>query len=137
MASTAIGDLLGLVRKHLYVPDGKPPEGWTIARCGSVLKRLLSSGYTRDELAAGIEGVALIRDAGELTWCPRGTKLTMRAIYNVRHGARTLLGTAIDRTYKQPTSRPPARRTATEDAARSAAPVRVSDVLDRLVPKKP
>src|SRR5690242_2200959 len=79
--------LMGLVRRHLYVPDGHPPAGYSEQRDGSVLKQLLERGRSMGDVAVAIEGVALLRDQpglyGEdgVEWLGRpGTKLTCRVL---------------------------------------------------------
>jgi len=98
------GQLMGLVRTHLYVPDGKPPAGENGARCVSViqaLRKVRQSGY---DIAAAIEGLALLRERGELNWLPAGTKCTMRALFNTRTGVRPVMMLAQE-TYHKHASR--------------------------------
>jgi hypothetical protein len=123
-----LGQLLGLVREKLYVPDGKPPPGWTIARCASVIKRLLNQGYSSNDVADAIEGIALMRDAGELDWCARGDKLTMRALYGTRHGVRPLLPQAQETLYQRAKRPTP--------AVRQGTPEHISAMLGKILPTK-
>jgi hypothetical protein len=127
--TTTLGNLIGMVRKYLYVPDGQPPAGWSVGRCGSILKRLMNRGYSSNDLEDAIEGLALMRDRGELDWCAPGMKLTMKALYNTRHGVRPLLAQAqetLHGTLKRKTAPPVAGK-----------PEAVGAILDRLVPRKP
>jgi hypothetical protein len=101
------GQLMSLVRKHLYIPDGKPPAGHDDGRCVSViqaLRRLGSSGY---DIADAIEGLAVLRDSGQLDWLPKGTKATMRALYNTRSGVRPVFYLAQEALHKHAASRRP------------------------------
>lgn len=135
---TVLGQLLGLVREHFYVPDGQPPAGWSIGRCGSVIKRLLALNFSASEIGAAIEGLAIMREAGELQtpdggyWLKPGEKATMRALYTTRHGVRPLFSVAQEavwRSSKRATS-------ATLALKRAEDPVRVSDIIERLLPKR-
>lgn len=123
--------LLPLVRTHLWPPDGKPPQGWTERREGSVLKALLA-GAPIEQVAVWIEGLALLRDAPGLyadpvEWLgPPGTKLTCRALRK-RSGTATVLELA-HRAYWTAANRRP------RSAPRSAAPVSIKDVLSKVQP---
>ena len=115
------GQLMGLVRKHLYVPDGKAPAGEDGGRCVTViqaLRRMHQSGY---DIAAAIEGLALLRERGELDWLAPGTKCTMRALYNTRTGVRPVNVLAQETYHKSA----PNRR---DDYAKGAM-VGIADVL--------
>jgi hypothetical protein len=84
------GQLMPLVRKHFYVPDGRPPTGYDDGRDFGILAELLEK-VSYDDLELAIEGLALMRDAGELTWCEPRMKLTVRALYRTHHGAMDTL----------------------------------------------
>lgn len=75
-----------LLRQHFYVPDGVPPADYDDGRDFGILVECLRKRITEAELAAAIEGLALMRDAGELDWAQPRSKLTMRALYQTRHG---------------------------------------------------
>jgi len=91
---------MGLVRTHLYVPDGKPPAGENGARDVSVIRALRSRRLTGYDIAAAIEGLALLRERGDLDWLRPGTKCTMRALYNTRTGVRPVLLRAQETYHK-------------------------------------
>jgi len=91
---------MGLVRTHLYVPDGKPPAGENGARDVSVIRALRSRRLTGYDIAAAIEGLALLRERGDLDWLRPGTKCTMRALYNTRTGVRPVLFRAQEKAPK-------------------------------------
>jgi len=94
------GQLMGLVRTHLYVPDGKPPEGENGGRCVTVIQALRKMGQRGYDIAAAIEGLALLRERGELDWLPQGMKCTMRALYNTRTGVRPVMMLAQETYHK-------------------------------------
>lgn len=94
------GQLIGLVRKHLYVPDGKPPAGYSVGRDVGILRALRKQGHTTYDLADAIEGLALLRDKGELDWAPRRSKMTLRALHNTGHGVRALIDQAREAVHK-------------------------------------
>lgn len=81
----ALHTLFPLIRKHLWAPDGKPPEAWSEMREGSVLKRLLVH-RTPSQVEVAILGLAQLRDAGQVDWLRPGDKVTCRALYNSRSG---------------------------------------------------
>lgn len=93
------GALMGLVRTHLYVPDGKPPAGEDGSRDVTVIRALRARGYTGLDIATAIEGFALIRDRGE-AGIPPGEKVTLRALYNTRTGVRPTFEKAQDAYFK-------------------------------------
>jgi hypothetical protein len=136
-----------MVREYLYVPDGQPPAGWSVGRCGSILKRLMNQGYSSNDLEDAIEGLALMRDRGELDWCTPRTKLTMKALYNTRHGVRPLLAQAqetLHGTLKRKVAPPlqvglhPSRGPADALAEHGKCQAtHISETIDRLVPRKP
>lgn len=78
--TTPFMDCMGLIRKHLYVPDGKPREPNGDRRDAGILKRWLTK-RSAAEIATAIEGFAHLRDTGALeSWCPPGTKVSLRAL---------------------------------------------------------
>lgn len=77
--------LLPLIRRTLWAPDGKPPEGWDERREGSVLKRLLVHRSV-SQIEAAIIGLAGLRDTCQVEWLKPGDKVTTRALYNTRSG---------------------------------------------------
>lgn len=77
--------LFALVREHLWVPDGRCPEGWGDRREGSVLKQLLAR-YHASEIEVAILGLAQLRDRGLIDWLKPGQKVTCRALYHTRSG---------------------------------------------------
>ena len=89
------GLLMPVVRAHLYPPDGAPPDGYDDGRDFGILMTLLEGGLSASTLEAGIQGVAMMRDAGEFErWTPRirrQSKMTMRMLYNTRNGVVQLL----------------------------------------------
>jgi hypothetical protein len=94
------GKLMPLVRDHLYI-GGKPPADYNDGRDFDILCTLLAEGYTSVELQNAIEGMALMRDAGELEGiATRGEALTMRALYNTQHGVRHTIDLAQDYLHK-------------------------------------
>lgn len=71
---------MGLIRMRLYVPDGAPKDPGGDRRDGGILKRWLTK-RTAAEIATAIEGFAHLRDTGALeSWCPPGTKCSLRAL---------------------------------------------------------
>jgi len=80
-----MAELLPLIRKHLWVPDGKPPAGWDDRREGSVVKQLLRHRSV-SQLEAAIIGLAQLRDTSQVDWLKPGDKVTCRALYNSRSG---------------------------------------------------
>jgi hypothetical protein len=124
------GELMGLVRKRLYIPDGRPPAGENGARCVTVIRDLRKQGRSGYDIAAAIEGLALLRDRGDLDWLPPRTKSTMRALLNTRTGraldgltktARPLIALAQETYYKHS-----ARR---RDHEPSTGPTLIGDFL--------
>lgn len=102
--------LMGLVRTHLYVPDGKPPADWDEARDGSILKQLRQR-YSERDLAIAIEGLAIVRDrpgvfADPVDWLQRSAKVTLRALYNTRSGVLPMWSIATQAYWKHANSRP-------------------------------
>lgn len=73
-----------LIRDHFYL-NGDPPPDYDDGRDFGILVELLRA-RSETELAAAIQGLAMMRDAGEIDWAPPGTKLTMRALVHTRHG---------------------------------------------------
>jgi hypothetical protein len=114
-----ISDLMDLVRKRLYVPDGKPPADWNERREVSTLKQLLKRHSARD-VALAIEGVALVRDFpgvyvdvvdwrdqddGRATLHP-GAKATLRVLHGSRSGVLPMFTIATNAYWKRADSRP-------------------------------
>jgi hypothetical protein len=97
--------LMGVVRQHLYVPDGKAPTGEDGGRCVTVIQALRKARYSGYEIADAIEGLALLRERGELDWLPPGTKCTMRALYNTRTGVRPVFMLAQETAVKHASRR--------------------------------
>lgn len=83
------GQLMPLVREHFY-RNGPAPEGYDDGRDFGILVSLLEQERPLD-LAAAIEGLAMLRDAGELSWAPPRSKLTMRALYHTGSGVLSTL----------------------------------------------
>ena len=116
---------MGLVRQHLYVPDGKAPLGYNDARDFTIIRRLRNhlSGF---EIADAIEGVRLLCDRGELGRKKPGEKLTMRALYNTGHGVRPLIAQAQEALH-QSLKRAPVASTV------GHGPERVGDAVQRIL----
>lgn len=127
------GQLMGLVRQHLYQPDGKAPPGYSDGRDVKIIRALRKQRLTGFQIADAIEGVRLMCDAGELGKKRPGEKLTMRALYNTGHGVRPLLFQAQEAVYKKARDR--GRTFPVEEKGR--APEHIGATLDRLVPRKP
>jgi hypothetical protein len=99
--------LMGLVRKWLYHPDGKPPVGYNEARDVTCIGWLRSLGHTGNEIAQAIEGLGrIIRDSGRVVgdeyvdWLKPSMegepiKATMRALINSRKGVTPLWQLAL------------------------------------------
>jgi hypothetical protein len=121
------GDLMGLVRQHLYRPNGKAPQGYSDGRDVLIIRALRKAGLTGYQIADAIEGIRVMCEAGELGRKQPGEKLTMRALYNTRHGVRPLLYQAQEAVYQR------AKRTA--PAPQHGKPEHISATLERLVPK--
>ena len=150
------GQLMGLVREHLYRPDGKAPRGYHDGRDVKIIRALRKQRLSGHQIADAIEGLRVMCDAGELGKKQPGEKLTMRALYNTGHGVRPLLYQAQEAAINAHRSRD--RRTfpvddertrelrqglAAAEAKHNAAPQHpskpehISDTLARLIPKKP
>src|SRR3990167_495604 len=89
----AFRGLFPLIRAHLWVPDGKPPEGWDERREGSVLKRLLIH-CSASQLEVAILGLAQLRNTGQIDWLKPGQKVTCRALYHTRSGVSDMFALA-------------------------------------------
>jgi len=126
-------ELMGLVRKHLYVPDGRPPAGWAEPRDGSILKQLLKRRGARD-VAIAIEGVAVVRDfpgvyADAVNWqdhdgrstLPPHAKTTLKALYGSRSGVLPMFSIATHAYWKRANSR--------SDAEAMQSPQLIGDVV--------
>lgn len=110
-------ELMGLVRKHLYVPDGRPPVDWEEHRDGSILKQLLKRHGAAD-VAIAIEGVALVRDSpgvytDAVNWrdqhdgrstLPPHSKATLRVLYGSKLGVLPMFSIATDAYWKRANS---------------------------------
>lgn len=86
-----------LIRTHLYIHDGKPPEGYNARRCADICTNLVKSGrYTVDDLREAIELIPLLRtgkarcEESFRRWFAKQGKLTMRAL-NDRWGSGSVL----------------------------------------------
>lgn len=131
------GELMGLIRQKLYVPDKKAPVGYNDARDITVLRALRKQGLTGYQLADAIEGLAMLRDRGELDWAVPGSKMTLRGLYNTRHGVRPLLYQAQEAVY-QATKRavvlPSEANTPEAREFIPRGPEHIGDALKRVVP---
>jgi hypothetical protein len=129
------GELMGLVRKHLYVPDGKAPAGYNDGRDVKIIRDLRKQGLSSYQIADAIEGVRILCDRGELGKKSPGDKLTMRALYNTGHGVRPLLYLAQEVVHKLAAQ--------TRDGGlrfvdnRPTKPEHIGATLERLVPTRP
>ena len=126
------GQLMGLVRLHLYVPDGKAPKGYSDGRDVQIIRALRKQRLTGYQIADAIEGVRLMCEAGELGKKRPGEKLTMRCLFNTGHGVRPLLFQAQEAVYEKSKARE--RRTFPADPK---PPEAIGSILDRFVPRKP
>jgi hypothetical protein len=125
------GALMGLVREHLYVPDGKPPTDWDESRDGSILKQILKQ-RSADDVACAIEGLALLRDhpglyADEVDWLQPGAKATLKALYNTRSGVLSTFELARQAYWKHANTR--------RDRGAPAAPAPISELLPKALPR--
>lgn len=127
------GQLMGLVRTHLYVPNGKAPPGYSDGRDVKIIRGLRKQRLTGYQIADAIEGVRLLCDRGELGRKKPGEKLTMRCLYNTGHGVRPLLFQAQEAVYEASK----ARERRTFPTEKPKAPEHLGAILDRLVPRKP
>jgi hypothetical protein len=128
------GQLMGFVRQHLYVPDGKAPTGYSDGRDVKIIRALRQGGLSGYQIADAIEGVRLMCEAGELGRKRPGEKLTMRALYHTGHGVRPLLFQAQEAVYQRAKGRasPNAHPLATPKG-----PEHISATLEGLIPPKP
>ena len=110
-----VNELMNLVRRHLYIPDGHPPvivvkgHPWTEARERNVLRELLRHRSNRD-VATAIEGLALLRDhpgvyADQVDWLKHGEKVTLRALHNSRSGVTSMFALATQAYWKHQNTR--------------------------------
>jgi hypothetical protein len=125
------GDLMGLVRQHLYVPDGKPPADWDDGRDGSIVKQLLKA-YSPRDVGIAIEGLALVRDhpgvfADEVDWLKRGQKVTLRALYHSSSGVLPMFTIATQAYWKHANTR--------RDRGAAGSPARIGELLPRALPR--
>jgi len=118
---------MGLVRQHLYVPDGKAPKGYSDGRDVQIIRALRKQRLTGYQIADAIEGVRLMCEAGELGKKRPGEKLTMRALYGTGHGVRPLLFQAQEAVYRSHRPERPVPPKAPTHIGAS-----VTDVLHRL-----
>jgi len=95
-----------LIREHLYIPDGQPPEGHNPNRCASIVKALLERKYSVDDLREAILIVPMVR-AGKVTcddtfrrFFLKAGKVTMRAL-NDRWGSGLVLDQLLHLARKQ------------------------------------
>lgn len=103
-----------LIRAHLYIHDGQPPEGHNPNRCASIVKMLLATNrYTVDDLREAIMVVPLVR-AGKVVcddsfrrFFVKEGKVTMRAL-NDRWGSGLVLDQLLHMARKAE-SRSPVR----------------------------
>lgn len=101
-----------LIREHLYIHDGQPPEGHNPNRCASIVKMLLASNrYTVDDLREAILVVPLVR-AGKVTcdesfrrFFVKEGKVTMRAL-NDRWGSGLVLDQLLHMARKAEVRQP-------------------------------
>lgn len=100
-----MGEILQAVRRHLYIPDGKPPRDWSERRCASIAKAKLDQGTPVGEILDAIEGLAILRDSGELDWLKRGHKTTLKALYHTHSGAVPTWTLALDAIHTTPAIR--------------------------------
>lgn len=94
------GQLMQAVRRFLYIPDGQPPTGYDDGRCMQVIRALRKQRYSGPDILTAIEGLAILRDRGDLDWLPPGAKSTMRALYNTRSGVRPVFMLAQEAAFK-------------------------------------
>lgn len=114
--------LFGLVRKHLWCPDGKPPAGWDERREGSVLKRLLCH-RTVSQIEVALMGLAMVRDLGVVDWLKPGQKVTSRALYNSRSGVSQMFELATRQYWRSANNRPRAQKST------STAPQMIKEIF--------
>lgn len=98
----SIGQVMGAVRKYLYVPDGKAPSGWDDGRDVRIAKMMLLKGTSLRDLLDAIEGVALVRERGEVEWLKPGQKTTLRVLYHTRNGVLPMMTLALNALYASP-----------------------------------
>lgn len=115
-------ELWTLIRRCLYVPDGSPPADWDESRDGSILREL-SKHHTPIEIAAAIEGLAILRDrpgqgADTVSWLKSGEKITLRALYNSRSGVLQMFAIATQAYWRSVNERPRDVRSEPESIAR-------------------
>ena len=118
----SIGEVMGAVRRHLYVPDGKPPEGWDDGRDVRIAKMMLFKGTSLRDLLDAIEGVAIVRDRGELDWLKPGQKATLRVLYHTRSGVLPMMTIALNALYASPARNRPS-------SPRKAGAAKLGDLL--------
>ena len=99
------GQLMQAVRRSLYAPDGQPPAGYNDGRDVTVIHALRRKRYSGDDILDAIEGLAILRERGELDWLLPGQKATMRALYNTRTGVRPVFALAQEARAKAPSVR--------------------------------
>lgn len=89
--------LMPLIRTHLYIHDGKPPEGHDSRRCADICTKLIASRrYSVADLREAIEIIPLVRagktacDESFRRWFVKQGKVTMRAL-NDKWGSGSVL----------------------------------------------
>lgn len=103
-----------LIRQHLYIHDGKPPEGWNPDRCADLLTRAIRSGrYSVDDLRDMLETVGALRrapigrDSDSLRrWIIKQGKITARVLFDTWGSglvSEQLLHLAHKRDARKPT----------------------------------
>lgn len=83
--------LLPKHRELLYPPDGQPPDGYDENRDVSVYRDLLKQGHSPQDIELAMEGLAHLRDSGQLDFLQRGEKVTARALRMKLSGQRNAM----------------------------------------------
>jgi hypothetical protein len=87
--------LIGLVRALLYKNRKEPQEG-AAGRDRSVIRAMIEKGYTTGDIAEAIEGLSMMRDHDRLQAAGPESAVTMRLLFDTRHGALSLFTEARD-----------------------------------------
>jgi hypothetical protein len=87
------------VHDALYL-DGRPPEGWSERMDWGIASRLVKK-YGEAEVLSAIQGLALLRDSGKLSWAPPGTKMTLKALSTAKMGEYAVFHRARVACWKQ------------------------------------
>jgi hypothetical protein len=114
--------IVDVLKQYAYRPDGKPPDGWSLAQDLHVVKRdVRPANISDEEIIAFIKGVALMSDRGEIGWIQPGEKFTLKTAYKAKHGSVPLLYEAKSQWYQYENRRrvtsdrgPPRRLSASE-----------------------